>query len=83
MPQRTVLLGLMTYRDEDGLDRFGLQGETVQVHANFVERFDSLNIDPGPPFVVEQYPVDMVSGGGVERPQPRGRGRKEAPNADS
>lgn len=77
MPERTVLLGGMTYIDEDGIGQFGLQGQTVAVHPDNLERFDSLNVDPGPPHNPEMQSVDMVSGGGAEKPQPR-RARSRA-----
>jgi hypothetical protein len=76
MPDRTILLGLMTYTDEHGQSRYGLQGETVNVHPDFVDRFDEFNIDPGPPFDPEREPMPMAEPGGGELPKRGGRTRK-------
>ena len=46
MTERTVAIGLVTYTDPDGLPRFGLQGETVDVHPMHVKRFDGVNGAP-------------------------------------
>ena len=46
MTTRTVTIGLASYTDSDGVPRFGLQGETVEVHADHVKRFDELNGAP-------------------------------------
>lgn len=43
MPERTVQLGSMFYIDTDGKARRGEHGEKVQVHADFVKKFDDLN----------------------------------------
>ena len=40
MPEREVKQTLATYVDEEGIRRYGLAGETVNVHADDVERFD-------------------------------------------
>lgn len=47
MPQREVAVTLATFVDEDGFRQFGLQGSTVHVHPDHVERFDQLNVVPG------------------------------------
>jgi len=49
MPDREVKLALASYIDKDGVPRYGLQGETVTVHPDHVERFDEFNVDMGPP----------------------------------
>ncbi len=46
MTARTVTIGLASYVDPDGVRRIGLAGETVQVHADHVKRFDELNGAP-------------------------------------
>lgn len=44
--ERTVRIGGIQYRDPKGVWRFGLQGKTVRVHPDNVERFDAFNGDP-------------------------------------
>ena len=43
MPERTVKQVLVTYVDEDGATRYGLQDGIVTVHPDDLERFDELN----------------------------------------
>lgn len=43
MPKRTVKVGLAAYVDEDGLNRWGWEGEEVNVHPDHVERFDEFS----------------------------------------
>lgn len=43
MTARQVAVGMVTYTDPSGVPRFGVQGETVQVHSNDLKRFDALN----------------------------------------
>jgi hypothetical protein len=40
MPGREVKQVLASYRDEDEVLRYGLQGETVTVHPDHVKAFD-------------------------------------------
>lgn len=48
MPKRTIKTALATYRDKDGnAGAFGFRGDEVEVHPDDVERFDSLNAQPG------------------------------------
>lgn len=49
MAKRTIKLGLATYTDAKtgNPGAFGFQGEEVNVHDEDLERFDSLNIQPG------------------------------------
>lgn len=49
MPDRIVKLALETYLNTAGMPSYGLQGQTVAVHAKDVKRFDKHNVDPGPP----------------------------------
>jgi hypothetical protein len=44
MAERIARLGYMHYRDADGRIRDAVAGETIQVHPDDVERFDSLNV---------------------------------------
>lgn len=44
MAERTARLGSMHYKDSDGRYRTASAGDTIQVHPDFVERFDSLNV---------------------------------------
>lgn len=46
MPTRVVNLGTIAFVDESGLNRYGTFGETVEVHPDNLERFDSLNGEP-------------------------------------
>jgi hypothetical protein len=66
MPDREVKLALATYIDLDGVSRWGMQGATVAVHPDHVERFDELNVDLGPPFVPERTPLEVVAPAGAE-----------------
>ena len=43
MPEREVKQTLVSYLDEEGIRRYGLQGERVSVHTDDVERFDEAN----------------------------------------
>jgi hypothetical protein len=43
MAERTARLGYMHYRDTDGCIRDAVAGETIKVHPDDVQRFDSLN----------------------------------------
>ncbi|MEV0031430.1 hypothetical protein [Nocardia sp. NPDC050793] len=60
--ERTVVLGLMSYIDENGAHRTAYEGEVVKVHPDKLERFDRLNVlmpRPGAepePAVVEPEP---------------------------
>jgi hypothetical protein len=70
MPERTILLAGESYKDEKGVDRFGMQGEKVNVHEDDVERFDKYNVDPGPPFQPMRVPEPMITGGPEEEEEP-------------
>lgn len=61
MPNREVKLGLMTYTDEDGAQRYALQGETVKVHPDTVSRFDELNVDMGPRFDPQRVEQELIA----------------------
>ena len=41
--KREVTQGFTTYVDASGARRFALAGDTVDVHADDVKRFDSIN----------------------------------------
>ena len=43
MPEREVTQTLVSYLDEEGIRRYGLAGETVNVHADHVKEFDEAN----------------------------------------
>ena len=43
MTERTVKQTLASYRDADGVMRYALQGETVNVHPDHVKAFDEAN----------------------------------------
>lgn len=66
MPEREVKLSLMTYTDEAGTaGRYGFKGEKVNVHPDYVERFDELNVDQGPEYNPQRAPVEAVAPGTV------------------
>ncbi len=78
MAERTVHIGLATYRRADGPDdaelwHFGLLGSTVDVHSDDLERFDRLNGPTPAPTVPlpEVEPVHELIG---EEPPRSGRG---------
>ena len=72
MPDRQILLGLMTYRkdDEDKNWAYGFQGDTVSVHPDYVDTFDELNVDPGPPFDPLKQSVEVMAGAGAKSVDP-------------
>jgi hypothetical protein len=43
MPEREVKQTLASYRDADGVMRYALAGEIIDVGADDLERFDRLN----------------------------------------
>ena len=43
MAKRQIQQPLMSYRDSDGTWRHGLKGESVDIAADDLERFDKLN----------------------------------------
>jgi hypothetical protein len=43
MTRRTVRSGLMTYVGPDGVQRFGVAGDEVDVHPDHLKRFDEVN----------------------------------------
>ena len=49
MPERTVKQVLASYRDADGAMRYALQGETVDVAADDLKRFDEAQGGPPEP----------------------------------
>lgn len=53
MAERIARLGSMHYQDSDGRYRTASAGDKIQVHPDFVERFDRLNV------LLGQKPEDM------------------------
>lgn len=49
MTAREVVVSVAAYTDVNGVRDFALRGETIDVHPDHVERFDSLNVVPGAP----------------------------------
>lgn len=80
MAERTVKLGSMFYIDEDGRGRRADCGTKIEVHPDFVKKFDELNhlaepaegIDVQPPIAPEAVEAEQR-----EVPKP-GRPRKAA-----
>lgn len=55
--KRTVVVGLMTYQRPDGRHRLAYAGDEVEVHPDFLERFDRINVLQGPePAAAEPEP---------------------------
>jgi hypothetical protein len=75
MAERTARLGYMHYRDTDGRIRDAVAGETIKVHPDDVQRFDSLNFLMGEEPSKEEEKADQDSPA-EEKPKARGRPRK-------
>ncbi|SKU72069.1 Uncharacterised protein [Mycobacteroides abscessus subsp. massiliense] len=56
MPTREVVVSVAAYTDVNGVRDFALQGETIDVHPDHVERFDLLNVVPG----ASERPADVA-----------------------
>ncbi|OHU71385.1 hypothetical protein BKG86_17175 [Mycobacteroides chelonae] len=56
MPTREVVVSVAAYTDVNGVRDFALQGETIDVHPDHVERFDLLNVVPG----ASEHPADVA-----------------------
>jgi hypothetical protein len=83
MAERIARLGFMHYRDADGQYRDAVAGETIKVHPDDVERFDSLNVllgQEGKPAGKDDQLSDKLADDEPEKkPAPRrGRPRKAA-----
>lgn len=79
MAERTARLGSMFYQDSDGQYRRALAGETIQVHPDYLERFDRLNVlmGEGKSDTVHRDVTDDTPEQVEEKPKPRrGRPRK-------
>jgi hypothetical protein len=63
MPKRTIKTGIGTYVNKQGVAEFGFQGDEVEVHADHVDRFDELNVQPGgdEPHQPRRESVDLLS----------------------
>jgi hypothetical protein len=80
MPERVARLGSMHYKDSDGRYRTASAGDTIQVHPDYLERFDRLNV------LLGEKPEDVKAGPEAEpvTPEPaevkprRGRPPKKA-----
>lgn len=88
MAERTARLGSMHYLDADGQYRTASAGDVIQVHPDFVETFDRLNVLMGEePGVVEVEPKAQPKAepetpeAVEEKPKPR-RGRPPRKNAE-
>lgn len=61
MAAREVVVSVAAYTDVNGVPGFAIQGETIDVHPDHVERFDRLNIVPGTPVAAD--PVIVIDDG--------------------
>ena len=78
MPERVARLGSNFYKDSDGRYRRAAAGDAIQVHPDYVERFDRLNVLAGEERPTEK-PVEKPAEKPVtEAPPRRGRPRKSA-----
>lgn len=90
MAERAARLGSMHYLDSDGRYRTASAGDTIQVHPDFVERFDRLNVllgesfdDPTPRLSrnpetakkIEKSDPENAVEVPVDKPVPKRRGR--------
>ena len=66
MPRRQVQQALLSYRDADGTWRHALAGESVDVDADDVERFDRLNLG-------DSYRPPKAKGPARQEPSPASR----------
>jgi hypothetical protein len=67
MSKRTILTGIGTYvgtrGDEPVVGQIGYQGEEVDVHEDYLEEFDRVNVanGTGEPIEYERIGVNMIS----------------------
>ena len=64
MAKRTIKTGIATYVNAKGVvGCYGFQGEEVDVHADDLDRFDSLNEQPGgdEPYEPQRAEVSLIS----------------------
>lgn len=71
--ERVVRLGSMFYVDPGGRPRRADCGAAIQVHPDFVARFDRLNVLAGQ---TEPQPVEQLAAGEVPPKRRPGRPRK-------
>lgn len=77
MSERTVRVGLMTYQREDGRYRLAYTGDVVQVHPDFLERFDRINVVQGQaPAPEPEAPAEQPAPEPVKKSAPRQSRRK-------
>lgn len=92
--ERTVVLGLMSYIDENGAHRVANAGAVVKVHPDRLARFDRLNVlyvrEPEPaqvaaPVEVESTPEELANdaGAGEGGEGESGAGAEPGSNPDS
>ena len=63
MTKRTILTGVGTYVNQRGVSDFGFQGEEVDVHEDYLEEFDAMNVEngDGEQVTYERVGVNMFS----------------------
>lgn len=68
MAERKINIPVMTYRgvDDDAVGRFGVYGETVDVHGDYLATFDQYNVDTRS--VREDAPTDREGDGIADVP---------------
>ncbi|MET0996421.1 MAG: hypothetical protein ABWY20_21185 [Mycobacterium sp.] len=61
--KRTILTGLGSYVNKRGVADFGFQGEEVEVHEDYLEEFDEMNVvnGSGEEATYERVGVNMLS----------------------
>lgn len=69
MAEREIKTTIGTYVNEWGNSEFGFKGDKVQVHEDFVDRFDEFNVDSGEEVVPERVGVEVISPPTPESPK--------------
>ncbi|WP_280317294.1 hypothetical protein [Nocardia wallacei] len=78
--KRTVVVGLMTYQRPDGRFRMAYAGDEVEVHPDFLERFDRINVLQGQEPAADAPATTATDDDGDEKPATKRRttARKES-----
>jgi hypothetical protein len=83
MSKRTIKTTLGSYVDKRGNPTYGWQGDEVDVHEDYLEEFDAMNVDngSGEPVEYERVGVEVVSPGTSDKksgPAPGAESPKKA-----
>jgi hypothetical protein len=63
MTKRVIKTGVGSYVDKRGVPTYGFQGQEVDVHDDFLEEFDAVNVEngDGKPVEYERVGVSVIS----------------------